>query len=139
MITEQIHANNLAQLKGSSISLTAHHLLTRDMLSMSGSFFYAVYIHYRWELKLLPTHCPCGKILKDDDTVLRLKWKRVGVIHRRHDEVGDLLAATIHEVAYDVSTEPALAQLSGELLPSSTNSADDRRVDITATRFWQEK
>jgi hypothetical protein len=40
-------------------------------------------------------------------------------------EVRDLLAVAIDEVTYDVSTEPALAPLSGETLPPSANSADD--------------
>ena len=60
-----------------------------------------------------------------------------GFIHRRHDEIRDLLAAAIDEVAYDVSTEPAFAPLTGEVLPPSTNSADDARVDIAARGFLQ--
>ena len=60
-----------------------------------------------------------------------------GFIHRRHHEVRDLLAAAIDEVTYDVSTEPALAPLSGETLLPSANSADDARVDIVARCFWQ--
>ena len=48
-----------------------------------------------------------------------------------------MLAAAIDEVAYDVSTEPAFAPLTGEVLPPSTNSADDARVDIAARGFLQ--
>ena len=58
-------------------------------------------------------------------------------IHRRHDEIRDLLAAVLKEVSYDVSSEPALAPLTGEVFPSSANSPDDARVDIAARGFWQ--
>ncbi|CAB4036299.1 Hypothetical predicted protein [Paramuricea clavata] len=54
-----------------------------------------------------------------------------------HDEIRDLLATVINEVAYDVSTEPALTPLTGEVLPPSANSADHARVDIAARGFWQ--
>ena len=49
----------------------------------------------------------------------------------------DLLAAVLKEVSYDVSSEPALAPLTGEAFPSSANSADDARVDIAAKGFWK--
>ena len=48
-----------------------------------------------------------------------------------------MLTVALDEVAYDVTTEPALAPLSGEVLPLSANSADDARVDIDARGFWQ--
>ena len=41
-----------------------------------------------------------------------------GYIHRRHDEIRDLLAAAIDDVAYDVLIEPVLASSTGEV-PSS--------------------
>ena len=60
-----------------------------------------------------------------------------GFVHRRHDEIRDLLATVIDEGHHDVSTEPALTPLTGEVLPPSANSADDARVDIAARGFWQ--
>ena len=66
-----------------------------------------------------------------------LSCSKGGFIHRRHDEIRDLLAATIDEVSHDVSTEPALTPLSGEILPPSANKADDARLDIAARGFWQ--
>ena len=36
-----------------------------------------------------------------------------------------------------MSSEPTLAPLTGEVFPSSANSADDARVDIAARGFWQ--
>ena len=59
-----------------------------------------------------------------------LSRPKEGFIHQRHDEVCDLLAAAIDNVPYDISIEPTLAPLTGEVLSSSANSADDARVDI---------
>ncbi|CAB4003893.1 Hypothetical predicted protein [Paramuricea clavata] len=78
--------------------------------------------------------------LTNEGYVLILRvWKIIhsGFVHRRHDEIRDLLATVIDEVAYDVSTEPALTPLTGEVLPPSANSGDDARVDIAARGFWQ--
>ena len=97
-------------------------------------FFDALYLRYRWELKYLPRSCACGKVFTVDHTLSCLKG---GFIHHRHDEIRDLLTIALDEVAYDVTTEPDLAPLSGEVLPLSANSADDARVDIAARDFWQ--
>ncbi len=129
MTEEQIRANDIAQLKGSSIWLTALLLVEEGYVLSKREFFDAIYLRYRWQLKRLPSHCVCGKPFTVDHTLSCLKG---GFIHRCHDEIRDLLAATINEVAYDVSIEPLLTPLSGEILPSSANTADDARVDIAA-------
>jgi hypothetical protein len=59
MSAEQIRANDLAQLKGSSIWLTALPLADEGYVINKREFFDAIYLHYRWELKGLPTHCAC--------------------------------------------------------------------------------
>ena len=134
MTAEQIRANDLAQLKGSSTWLTTLPLAREGYVLNKREFYDAIYLRYRWQLKRLPTYCACGKSFTVDHALSCLKG---GFIHRRHDEIRDLLAAAIDEVAYDVSTEPALAPLTGEVLPPSANSADDARVDIAARGFWQ--
>lgn len=53
----------------------------------------------------MPSHCACGKIFAVGHALSCLKG---GFIHRRHDEIRDLLAAIIHEVAHDVFIEPGL-------------------------------
>ena len=85
-------------------------------------------------MKRLPSHCVCCKLFTVDHALSCLKG---GFIHRRHDEIRDLPAATIDEVAHDVSIEPPPTPLSGEILPSSANTTDDARVDIAARGFWQ--
>ena len=59
-----------------------------------------------------------------------------GFIHRRHDGVRDILAQILKDVTYDVSTEPMLQPLSGEILPQGTNIEDEARLDIKARGFW---
>ena len=58
-------------------------------------------------------------------------------IHRRHDELRDIFAKLLEDVAYDVRVEPPLTPLTGEELPSGSNIADDARLDVAARRFWE--
>jgi hypothetical protein len=134
MSEEEIRANDLAQLKGSSAWLTALPLTDEGYVLTKREFYDAIYLRYRWQLKRLPSFCACGKSFTVDHALSCLKG---GFIHRRHDEIRDLLATAIDDVAYDVSTEPALAPLTGEVLSPSANSSDDARVDIAARGFWQ--
>ncbi|KAG0720642.1 hypothetical protein GWK47_048108 [Chionoecetes opilio] len=55
----------------------------------------------------------------------------------RHDEVRDLTASMLKEVCHDVSTEPTLLPLDGELLRTGQPIPPLRlRVDICARGFW---
>ena len=60
-----------------------------------------------------------------------------GFVHRRHDEVRDMLANLLKDVCHDVQVEPHLQILTGEVLTSSVNSSDEARLDISARGFWQ--
>ncbi|KAG0720561.1 hypothetical protein GWK47_048266 [Chionoecetes opilio] len=63
--------------------------------------------------------------------------KKGGFVCIRHDEVRDLTASMLREVCQDVSTEPTLLPLDGELLRYRTaNTAPEARVDICARGFW---
>ena len=134
MTEEQIHANDIAHLKGSSMWFTALPLVEEGYELCKRAFFDAINLRYRWRLKRLPSHCVCGKLFTIDHALSCLKGC---FIHRRHDKIRDLLAAITDEVVYDVSIEPPVTPLSGEILSSSANTADDARVDITARGFWQ--
>ena len=96
-------------------------------------FYDAIALRYKWELKRIPTKCACGKTFSVDHAVSCLKG---GFIHRRHDELKDILAKLLDEVAYDVSIKPQLSPLSGEILPPSANRSDEARLDIAARGFW---
>ena len=60
-----------------------------------------------------------------------------GFIHQRHDIIRDTLAKFFSEVCTVVEIEPTLIPLTGEVLPKSTKSSDDARLDIAARSFWQ--
>ena len=137
MNDEQIRANDLAQMKGSSSWLTALPLTNEGYVLTKREFFDAICPRQRWQLKRQPSYCACGKSFTIDHAMSCLKG---GFIHQRHDQSRDLLAVAINEVAYDVSTEvtePTLFPLTGEDLPRSANSSDEARVDIAARSFWQ--
>ena len=99
MTEEQIPANDIAQLKGSSMWFTALPLVEEGYELSKRAFFDATYLHYRWQLKRLPSHCACGKLFTVDHG---LPFSNGGFIHRGHEEIRDLLAATTDEVVYDV-------------------------------------
>ena len=42
----------------------------------------------------------------------------------------------LSECCKDVSTEPILQDITGEMLPPSTIQSDDARVDVAARGFW---
>ena len=49
----------------------------------------------------------------------------------------DLTAELLHEVWYDVETEPQLNHVTGETFSHKTaNTTDDARVDVSARGFW---
>ena len=55
----------------------------------------------------------------------------------RHNEIRDFTADLLSEVCHDVSVEPHLQPLSGEILSHSTaNREDQARLDVKARGFW---
>ena len=67
--------------------------------------------------------CPCG-----------------GLPSLRHNEIRDVTADLLNEVCHNVSTEPELQPLSGELLSHRTaNTEDGARLDVKAQGFWGDR
>ena len=60
-----------------------------------------------------------------------------GFVHRRHDDLRDLLASLLKDVCHDVEVDPQLQPLTGDVLISSASSSDDVRLDVSARGFWQ--
>ena len=55
----------------------------------------------------------------------------------RHNEIRDLTAELLHEVCYDVETEPKLNPVTGEnFVLKTANTSDEARVDVSARSFW---
>ena len=47
-----------------------------------------------------------------------------------------MFAKLLSEVVHDVSIEPNLTPLAGEIIPSGSNKSDEARLDIAAREFW---
>ena len=56
---------------------------------------------------------------------------------RRHDQIRDLFASLLNDVAIDVRIEPSLQPLTGEILNRGANRENDARLDVAARGFWQ--
>ena len=130
----QVRANDIAVMKGSSSWLTALPIKKEGYVLSKWPFFDALALGYRWRLKRLPSNCACGKQFTVDHAISCLKD---GFFHRRHDELWDIVANLLDEVAYDVRVKPSLTPLTGEGLPSGSNIADDAHLDIAARGFWE--
>ena len=62
---------------------------------------------------------------------------KVDTFIKGHDEVRDISAKISKEISNDVETEPHLLPLTGESLSSSSNSANEARLDFSVRGFWQ--
>ena len=60
-----------------------------------------------------------------------------GYVIRRHDQIRDLFASLLNDVANDVRIEPSLQPLTGEILNRGANRENDARLDVAARGFWQ--
>ena len=134
MSEDRIRANDITQLKGSLTWFTALPIKKEGYALSKRHFFDALALRYRWKFKRLPSYCACGKQVTVDRAISCLKG---GFIHRRHEEFRGMLANLLDEVAYDVRLELPLTPLTGELVPSVSNIADDARLDIAARGFWE--
>ena len=64
-------------------------------------------------------------------------FRHGGLTFIRHNELQDLTAEWLQEVCHDVTAEPPLLPLNGELItPSSANCSNAARADIHARGFW---
>ena len=135
MTKEQLRAHDLSQMKGASNWLTALPIELENVTLNKREFADAIALRYRWQLKRLPTVCPCGKPYDVDHAMNCMKG---GFINQRHNRVRNLLANVLSEVQKDVAIEPVLMPITGEELPDAANTADEARLDISARGFWQE-
>ena len=98
------------------------------------AFRNTVCLRYGWELKQLPSHCLCGKLLNIEHAP-SCPTGEFPII--RHNEIRDITVSLMTEVYHSVSVEPLLQPLAGEQL--STKSAvttDEGTADIQARGFW---
>ena len=134
MNEEKKRANDLAQLKGASAWLTSLPIKDEGFVLNKREFFDAVAMRYRWDMKRLPLNCSCGKQFTMDHA---MQCPLGGYVIRRHDQIRDLFASLINDVANDVRIEPSLQPLTGEILNRGANRENDARLDVAARGFWQ--
>ena len=91
-------------------------------------------LRYGWQLQRLPTTCEYGACFTLDHTP---SCKKGGFICLRHNQIRDLTANLLKIICHDVLIEPALQQLTSELLHErNANITDEARVDIAPREFW---
>ena len=134
MNDEMKRANDLAQMKGASSWLTSLPLREEGFVLNKREFFDAVAMRYRWDMKRLPLNCSCGKQFSMDHAI---QCPLGGYVIRRHDQIRDLFASLLNDVANEVRIEPSLQPLSGEILNNGANCENDARLDVAARGFWQ--
>jgi len=119
---------------GVSSWLTSLPLVEHGFHLGKGDFRDALAIRYDWALANVPDVCVCG----DEFTIQHALWcKRGGFPTVRHNEVRDLLAASLTEVCPAVCVEKQLQPVRGETFKSrSTITGDEARLDISARGFW---
>ena len=61
-----------------------------------------------------------------------------GYLSLRHNEIRDLTANLLKETCANVTIEPGLQPVTGEVLPRSANQDDEARVEIKAKGFWSQ-
>ena len=131
---EQLRANDLALMKGASAWLNALPLKTEGYILNKREFFDALTLRYRWPVKRMPTLCACSAKFDADHANTCAKG---GFFIRRHDQIRDMIAELVDDVAFDVRIEPPLQPITGESLPPPANTDDEARLDISARGFWQ--
>ena len=135
MTVEQKRGNEICREKGASNWLTALPIDEKDYHLSKREFWDAVNVRYGWPLSRLPSKCACGV---NFDLEHSLSCKKGGFVIQRHNELRDLTADLLSEVCKDVSVEPQLQGLTGEILTSGRSAirSNEARLDISARGVW---
>ena len=113
--------------------LTSLPLSDNDYHLTKREFWDSVKLRYSWPLTNLPSRCVCGEQFSVEHG---LKCLKGGFITQRHNELSDLTGDLLSEVCKDVTIEPPLEPLTGELLKYKTaKTEDDAHPDVSAEDF----
>ena len=124
----------LSSEKGASSWLTCRPMRRHGFNLSKGEFRDAMCLRYNWLPQRLPTSCQCGQAFS---VTHALSCPLGGFPTLRHNEVRDITAGLIKQVAHQVTVEPHLQPLSGEHLRYSTaNNEDQARLDVAASGVW---
>ncbi len=120
MSVEQQRANEICCETGASSWLTTLPLEDKGFTLTKREFWDAVCLRYGWPIRRLPSKCACGAVF---DVTHALSCKKGGFVTQRHNELRDMTADLFAEVCTDVSLEPHLEELTGEILGERTSNA----------------
>ena len=91
-------------------------------------------LRYQLPIPNLPTRCPCGEKF---DTQHAMSCKKGGFVTLCHNKLRDITGALLEEVCHDVAIQPILQPVSdNNLVPSTANTNDGARLDVSARSFW---
>ena len=125
---------SLAREKGDSVWLTALPLQQHGFTLHKGTFHDAIALRYGWTPSRMPMTCACGRKFEVEHA---LSCAKGGFPSIRHNEIRDLAAHLLTEIAHDVCTEPDLQPITNEGLTGDTaNSQEGARLDIVASGVW---
>ena len=128
------HAVSLAQEKGASSLLSSLPIPEHSFVLHKGAFYDALALRYGWTPKEVLVECACGKSFSVEHTH---SCNRGGLPTFRHNDIRDITASLLTEVCSNISVEPILQELSGEVLSGGfANREGNARVDIAVDGFW---
>ena len=120
--------------KGASTWLSVLPLEEYGFALHKGAFRDALALRYGWSPANAPLNCACGTHFSVEHV---LSCSKGGYPSIRHNEIRDLTATLLSEVCHNVSTEPHLQPMTGEVISElSANIQDGARLDIAADGFW---
>ena len=102
--------------------------------SIRGAFCDALALRYGWSPVNTPLNCACGTHFSVEHALSCLKGRYPSI---RCNEIRDLTAALMSKVCHNVSTEPHLQPMTGEVMSGlSANIQEGARLDIAADCVW---
>ncbi len=94
------------------------------------------YVAFRYNFKLsdMSRTCGCNEVNSINHSLI---CKKGGYAILRHNSLSKVLAELLEEAGCkDVVTEPVLQDLTGEQLPSGSNTSPNARLDVSCRSFW---
>ena len=125
--------------KGASGWLMTLPIAEHNFALHKGSFRDALCMRYGWQPSRMPSHCVCGV---DFSVEHALSCSCGGLPSIRHNDIRDLTANLLTEVCSNVSIEPSLQPLTGEILnhrSSNIYTEEGARLDVCAQGFWGDR
>ena len=127
-------AMDLCQEKGASSWLTVLPIEEYGFTLHKTAFRDALALRYGWLPANTPTICACGAAFSGEHA---LSCPKGGFPSIRHNEIRDFTTYLLSEISHNVSTEPHLQPITGEVPTSaSANFQDGARLDVAADGFW---